>query len=105
MRRSPHRAGDRIANSNSSGSGRRARHSNLAGEDPDVAVAVSFSELDDLFFDWGRAGLLVGQHQLLRHGVVDSIGFDIKVVIVTDDKCHLVKSTSNEQSYKIFSLN
>jgi hypothetical protein len=26
-------------------------------------------------------------------------------VVVTDDKCHLVKSTSNEQRYKIFSTN
>jgi hypothetical protein len=24
-------------------------------------------------------------------------------MVVTDDKCHFVKSTSNKQSYKIFS--
>jgi hypothetical protein len=89
----------------SSGAGRPARQSNLAGENPDIAVAMRFAERDDLFFDRGGAGFFVSKHQLLRDGVIDSIGFYIKVVIVTDDKCHLVKSTSNEQSYKIFSLN
>src|ERR1700675_320735 len=105
MQRSPHQAGDRIAESNSSGAGRRARHSNSAGENPDVAVAMYSAELDDLFFERGRVRLHVGKHQLLCDGVVDSVGFDVKVVVVTDDKCHLVKSTSNEPSYKIFSLN
>ena len=57
------------------------------------------------FSSGGRVRLFVGQHQLLGDGVVDSVGFDVKVVVVTDDKCHLVKSTSNEPSYKIFSLN
>jgi hypothetical protein len=42
---------------------------------------------------------------LLGDGVVDSVGFDVKVVVVTDDKCHFVKRTSNEQRYKIFSTN
>jgi hypothetical protein len=42
---------------------------------------------------------------LLRDEILDPVGFDIKVVVVTDDKCHFVKSTSNESSYKIFSLN
>jgi hypothetical protein len=85
----------------------RARESNLklAGENPDVAVAMRFAERDDLFFERGRIGFGVGEHQLLGDGVVDSVGFDINVVIVTDNKCHLVKSTSNEQSYKIFSPN
>jgi hypothetical protein len=64
---------------------------------------MGFSELDDLFFERGRVRLCVGEHQLLRDGVVDSVGFDVKVVIVTDDKCHFVTSTSNEPSYKIFS--
>jgi len=66
---------------------------------------MRFSELDDLFFKRGRVRFCVGEHQLLGDGVVDSVGFDIKVVVVTDDKCHLVKSTSNEQRYKIFSTN
>jgi hypothetical protein len=85
----------------------RGRESNLklAGENPDVAVAMRFAELDDLFFELGRIGFGVGEHQLLGDGVVDSVGFDINVVIVTDNKCHLFKSTSNEQSYKIFSPN
>ena len=103
MQRSPHGAGDRIAGSNSSGAGRRARHSNLAGENPDVAVAMDPAELDDLFFERGRVGLGVGEHQLFCDWVVDSVGFDIKVVVVTDDKCHLVESTSNEPPYKNFS--
>ncbi len=64
---------------------------------------MRFSELDDLFFDDGRVGFRVGQHQLLRDSVVDSVGLYIKVVVVTDDKCHFFESTSNEQSYKIFS--
>src|ERR1700722_5044891 len=105
MQRSPLRAGDRIAGSNSSGAGRRARHSKSAGEDPDIALAMYSAELDDLFFERGRVRLHVGEHQLLRDGVVDSVGFDVKVVVVTDDKCHLVKSTSNEPRYKIFSTN
>src|ERR1700726_2641154 len=105
MQRSPHRAGDRIAESNSSGAGRRARHSKSAGENPDVTLAMYSAELDDLFFERSRVRLYVGEHQLLCDGVVDSVGFNIKVVIVTDDKCHLVKSTSNEQRYKIFSTN
>jgi hypothetical protein len=63
------------------------------------------AELDDLFFERRRVRLCVGEHQLLRDGVVDSVGFDIKVVVVTDNKCHLVESTSNEPSYKIFSVN
>src|SRR5208337_2597981 len=66
---------------------------------------MRFSELDDLFFERSRAGLFVREHQLLRDGVVDSVGFDVKVVVITDNKCHFVKSTSNEPSYKIFSLN
>jgi hypothetical protein len=65
-------------------------------------MAMRFSELDDFFFDRGRVRFCVGQHQLLGDGVVDSVGFDVKIVVVTDDKCHLVKSTSNEPSYKIF---
>src|ERR1700722_19794404 len=77
----------------------------LAGENPDVAFAMDSTELDDLFFERSRVRLRVGEHQLLRDGVVDSVGFDIKVVIVTDNKCHLVRSTSNEPSYKIFSVN
>jgi len=77
----------------------------LASENPDVAVPMLQAELDDLFFDRGRVRLRVGQHQLFGDGVVDSVGFDVKVVVVTDDKCHLVKSTSNGQSYKIFSPN
>ena len=63
---------------------------------------MNSAELDDLFFDDSRIGFRIGQHQLLRDSVVDSVGFDIKVVIVTDDKCHLLKSTSNEPTYKIF---
>ena len=77
----------------------------LAGENSDVAVTMRFSELDDLFFDNGRIRFCVDKHQLLRDGVVNSVGFDIKVVVVADNKCQLVKSTSNEQSYKIFSPN
>jgi hypothetical protein len=78
---------------------------NSAGENPNVAVAMLDPELDDLFFERRRAGFFVDQHQLLRDGVVDSVGFDIKVVVVTDDKCHFVASTSNGQSYKILSPN
>jgi hypothetical protein len=77
----------------------------LAGENPDVAVAMLDSELDDFLFDRGRAWFGVREHQLLRDGVVNAVGFDIKVVIVADNKCHLAKSTSNEQTYKIFSPN
>ncbi|MGA6971383.1 MAG: hypothetical protein WBY93_07110 [Candidatus Binatus sp.] len=80
-----------------------AANPELAGENPDVAVAMLQAELDDLFFDRGRAGFCVGQHQLFGDGVIDTVGFDINVVVVTDDKCHLVKSTSNEPTYKIFS--
>jgi hypothetical protein len=79
--------------------------SELAGENPDIALAMYSAELDDLFFERGRVRLYVGQHQLLGDGVVDSVGFDVKVVVVTDDKCHFVKRTSNEQRYKIFSTN
>ena len=75
-----------------------------AGENPDVAIAMYSAELDDLFFERGRIRLYVGEHQLLCDGVVDSVGFDVKVVVVTDDKCHFVQSTSNEPNYKIFSL-
>jgi len=77
----------------------------LAGENPDAAVAMFNPELDDLFFDRGCAWFCVGQHQLLRDGVVDPVGLDVKVMVVTDDKCHFVKSTSNKQNYKIFSPN
>jgi hypothetical protein len=94
-RRSRHRAGDRVGGLESD--------LKLAAENPDVAVAMLNSELDDLFFDRGRARFCVGQHQLLRDCVVDSVGLDVKVMVVTDDKCHFVKSTSNKQSYKIFS--
>jgi hypothetical protein len=62
-----------------------------------------FTELDYFFLERVRAWFCVGQHQLLRDGVVDAVGFDIKVVVVTDDKCHFFRSTSNEPSYKIFS--
>jgi hypothetical protein len=88
-------SGDRVA----------ASKSNLksAGENPDIALAMYSAELDDFFFERGRVRLCVGQHQLLGDGVVDSVGFDVKVVVVTDDKCHLVKRTSNEPRYKIFS--
>jgi hypothetical protein len=75
----------------------------LAGENSDVAVAMFFSELDYFFLERGRSGFRVGEHQLLGDGVVDSVGFDIKVVVITDDKCHFSESTSNEQSYKICS--
>src|SRR5689334_22558209 len=64
----------------------------LAGENSDVAVAMRFSELDDLFFERARVRFCVDKHQLLRDGVVNSVGFDIKVVVVTDDKCHFVKA-------------
>jgi hypothetical protein len=77
----------------------------LTGENPDITLAMDFAEFDDLFFERSRVRLRVGKHQLLRDGVVDSVGFDIKVVVVTDNKCHLVRSTSNEPSYKIFSVN
>src|SRR5277367_3797785 len=97
MQRSPHRAGDRVAGLES--------NLKLAGQNPNVALAMYSAELDDLFLERGRVRLCVGEHQLLRVGVVDSVGFDIKIVVVTDDKCHLVKSTSNEQRYKIFSTN
>jgi len=85
----------------------RGLESNLksAGENPDVALAMYSAELDDFFFERSRVRLHVSEHQLLCDGVVDSVGFDIKVVVVTDDKCRLVKSTSNEQRYKIFSTN
>jgi hypothetical protein len=76
-----------------------------AGENPDVAVAMLQTELDDLLFKRGRVRFCVGQHQLFGDGVIDTVGFDINVVVVADDKCHLVKSTSNEPSYKIFSPN
>jgi hypothetical protein len=97
MQRSPHRAGDRIADSE--------MESRSAGKNPDVAIAMYSAELDDLFFERTSVRLCVDEHQLFCDGVIDSVGFDIKVVVVTDDKCHLVKSTSNEQSYKIFSTN
>jgi hypothetical protein len=84
-----------VANSNS--------NLDLAGQNPDVAVAMFFAELDDFFLERGRAGFRVGEHQLFGDGVVDSVGFDIKVVIVTDNKCHFSESTSNEPSYKICS--
>jgi hypothetical protein len=93
-RRSRHRAADRTAGVESD--------PELAGENPDVAVAMFKPELDDLFFGRGRARFCVGQHQLLRDGVVDPVGLDVKVMVVTDDKCHFVKSTSNGQRYKIF---
>jgi hypothetical protein len=92
-----HLAGDRFADSIES--------ENLSGEDPDIALAMYSAELDYLFFERGRVRLCVGEHQLLREGVVDPVGFDVKVMVVTDDKCHLVQSTSNEQNYKIFSIN
>jgi hypothetical protein len=76
----------------------------LAGENPDVAVAMRLAELDDLLFDSARTGFRVGEHQLLRDGVVDTVGFDIDVVVVTDNKCHFVQSTSNKPSYKILRL-
>ena len=76
-----------------------------AGENPDVAMAMLDSEVDDFFFERGRAGLCVGEHQLLGDGVVDAVGLDVYVVVVTDDKCHFVQSTSNEQPYKIFPAN
>ena len=85
--------------------GSRRESEKLAGENPDIAVAMRFTELDNFFFDGGCVRLCVSEHQLFRDGVVDSVGFDIKVVIVTDDKCHFVTSTSNEPSYKIFSTN
>jgi hypothetical protein len=94
-RRSLRRAADRVAGLESD--------LKLAGENSDVAVAMLDPELDDLFFGWGRARFCVGQHQLLRDGVVDPVGLDVKVMVVTDDKCHFVESTSNRQSYKIFS--
>jgi hypothetical protein len=92
------------------GEGRRARREpesrlKLAGENPDVAMSMLDSELDDFLFDCGRARFGVREHQLLRDGVINAVGFDIKVVVVTDNKCHLLESTSNEQSYKIFSPN
>jgi hypothetical protein len=96
-RRSSHRGGDRFVDSIES--------ENLAGENPDVAFAMYSAELDDLFFERRRIRFRVSQHQLLRDGVVDPVGFHVKVMVVTDDKCHLVKSTSNEQNYKIFSIN
>ena len=79
--------------------------SRSARENPDVAIAMYSAELDDLFFERSRVRLYVGEHQLLGDGIVDSVGFDIKVVVVTDDKCHFVQSTSNEQPYKIFPAN
>jgi hypothetical protein len=96
------RAGVRARRSHAMGD-RAASLKKLAGENPDVAVAMRFSELDDLFFDDGRVRFRIGEHQLLRDGVVHSVGFYVKIVVVTDDKCHLIESTSNEQSYKIFS--
>ena len=80
-----------------------AANRELASENPDVAVPMLQAELDDLFFDRSRAGFCVRQHQLFGDGVIDTVGFDINVVVVTDDKCHFVKSTSNEPTYKIFS--
>lgn len=61
-------------------------------------------ELDDLSFRGRRAGFFVDEHQLLGDGVVDPVGFDVKVVVVTDDECHFVQSTSNEPTYKILRL-
>src|SRR5208282_753089 len=96
-RRASVEAGDRVCGLDS--------NLKLAGENPDVTVAMFNPELDDLFFDRSRARLCVAEHQLLRDGVVDSVGLEVKVMVVTDDKCHFGKSTSNEQSYKIFSPN
>jgi|SRR5579862_2056116 len=103
MQRSPHRAGDRVAGQFQVTRAAAPAIRKSAGENPDVAVAMDPSELDDLFFERGRVRLGVGEHQLLRDGVVDSVGFDVKVVVVTNDKCHLVESTSNEPPYKNFS--
>jgi acetyl-CoA C-acetyltransferase len=62
-----------------------------AGEDPDVAVAMLFAEIDDLFFSRGGVRFRVDKHQMLGGHVVDSIGLDVKVVVVADDKCHFEK--------------
>jgi len=64
----------------------------LAGEDSDVAVAMLLSEIDDLFF--GRSGVRfhVNKHQMLGGHIVDSVGLDVKVVVVADNKCHFEKA-------------
>src|SRR5581483_12417014 len=60
-------------------------------EDPDVAVAMDLAELDDLLFDRSGVRLGIGQHQLFRLRVVDAVSFHIEVVVVADDKGHLVE--------------
>src|SRR5271156_417353 len=49
------------------------------------------AEFNDLFFSRGGVRFRIGKHQLLGGRIVDSVGLDVKVVVVADDKCHLKK--------------
>src|SRR5258708_1926802 len=59
-----------------------------AGENSDVAVAMLLAEIDDLFLSRGGGRFCGDKHQLLGGHIVDSIGLDVKVVVVADNKCH-----------------
>jgi hypothetical protein len=62
-----------------------------AGENSDVAVAMLLAEIDDLFFSRGGVRFRVNKHQMFGGHIVDSVGLDVKVVVVADDKCHFKK--------------
>src|SRR6266436_944596 len=77
----------------------------LAGENSDVALAMLLSEIYDLFLNRGGVRFRVDKHQLLGCHIVDSIGLDVKVVVVADNKSHFKKLSSNRSPYPILSTN
>src|SRR6266850_5379685 len=74
-----------------------------AGENSDVAVAMLLAEIDDLFLSRGGVLFRVDKHELLGGHIVDSIGLDVKVVVVADNKCRFKKLSSNRSRYPILS--
>jgi len=77
----------------------------LAGENSDVALAMLLAEIYDLFLNRGGVRFRVDKHQLLGGHIVDSIGLDVKVVVVADNKSHVKKLSSNRSPYPILSTN
>src|SRR6266699_3379759 len=63
-------------------------------ENSDVAVTMLLAEIDYLFFCRSGVRFHVDQHQMFGGHIVDSVGLDVKIVVVADNKCHFEKLSS-----------
>src|SRR5260370_14539976 len=71
-------------------------------ENSDVAVTMLLAEIDYLFFSCGGVGFRIDKHQMFGGHIVDSVGLDVKIVVVADNKCHLNSSPRTPHRIRFF---